>query len=551
LRATANIDDTARLAGLERVLIIDDEEGIRKVLRIILAAAGYPVVCAADGKEGLELFETEQPSIVVTDIRMPHVDGIDVLKAIKERSEDAEVIVITGHGEMDLAIQALKLRASDFINKPIGNDAILLAVERASERLAIRRKLRDYTENLENKIRDATRELTRVLSFQTNLIRSSIDGIVGTDRSGEIVVFNRSAQRLSRYAEEEVVGKKGLRDLFPAETCDEIHSLLGGEGSGDSENPALYRDTSLRCKSGEDIPLRLSGTLLHEDGGVVGSVWSIEDLRELRRLEEKLIQNERMAAMGETVAGMAHAVKNILGGLTGGTFVLEKGMELDRDDLVKKGWGMVRRNIERIKELVMDLLSYAKEREPERKPVDPNEVVAEVVELMRDTASMYGVSVTLDKGSLSRQWALDRRWIHRCLANLIGNGIDACSEPFGLSRPGHVTVRTWEDASEGLSIEVSDNGCGMDEEVRRKIFTSFFSTKGSKGTGLGLMLTQKMVREHGGRIEFESTPGVGSVFRMVLPQLPEAPGATVREVGREIEEEVPKPDLARGGAVPN
>ena len=375
---------------MEKILIIDDEEGIRRVLSIILTQVGYSVLCAANGEEGLALFEKERPSVVITDIKMPGVDGIGVLRAIKDKGDGEEVIVITGHGEMELAIQALKLQASDFINKPISNDALLLAVERALERIAIRQRLKEYTADLERRVQEATR---------------------------------------------------------------------------------------------------------------------------------KAIQSERMAAMGETVAGMAHAVKNILGGLTGGSFVLEKGLELGREELVKQGWGMVQRNVSRIRELVMDLLTYSKEREPELEACDPNALACEVVDLMRHAAGEYGVALVDEPGSFASDWPLDRQWVQRCLTNLISNAIDACCEPFGLGRPGKVTLRRYETPAGELCFEVLDNGCGMDEETRRRIFTSFFSTKGSRGTGLGLMLTRKMVQEHGGRIEVESTAGAGSAFRILLPRL--------------------------------
>jgi len=243
-------------AGSDKVLIIDDEEGIRRVLRIILQQMGYAVLCAADGKEGLALFETESPSIVITDIRMPEVDGIQVLKSVKERTDEAEVIVVTGHGEMDLAIEALKLQASDFIHKPISNDALLLAVDRARERISIRRELRGYTEELERKVQEATAGLRRANAFQENLIQSSIDGIVGTDREGTVVVFNRSAQRLSRYSQEEVVSVKRISHLFGGETSALMMEVLGGRGSQGEPSGIAHRDTHLVARDGTPVPIR-------------------------------------------------------------------------------------------------------------------------------------------------------------------------------------------------------------------------------------------------------------------------------------------------------
>lgn len=514
---------------MEKILLIDDEEGIRKVLKIILTQAGYSVICAKNGQEGLELFDKEHPAIVITDIKMPKIDGLDVLRAVKEKKEEVEVIVITGHGEMDLAIEALKLQASDFINKPISNDAILIAVQRALDRMAVRSKLKEYTQNLEKKVEEATRDLKKVHAFQTNLIQGSIDGIVGTDRTGEIKVFNRSAQWLSGYSDKEIIGNKILFDLFPPETAGKIKTLFSEKGLSANIDPILHMKTALRSKQKKDVPIRLSGNLLQEEEQIMGSVWFLQDLREIKLLEEKLIQNERLAAVGETVAGMAHAVKNILGCLKGGTFVVEKGLELTREDLVKQGWGMVRRNVDRIQELVMDLLLYAKKREPELERCDPNEIVLEVFEMMESRAKEYGVELSFKRGDFSSSPLLDSKWLHRCLTNLITNAIDACSEPFRLEIPGKVTVTTREGPSGEICFKVSDNGCGMEEEVLRKIFHSFFSTKGSRGTGLGLILTQKMIREHGGRIEVDSVAGSGSTFRIILPKPGEASESSPEE----------------------
>jgi len=138
--------------------------------------------------------------------------------------------------------------------------------------------------------------------------------------------------------------------------------------------------------------------------------------------------------------------------------------------------------------------------------------------LMENRAKEYGVELNFERGIFSSRPALDSKWIHRCLANLITNAIDACSEPFRLTTPGKVTVTTSEGPSGEICFKVSDNGCGMEEEILRKLFHSFFSTKGSRGTGLGLILTQKMVRDHGGRIEVDSVAGSGSTFRIILSE---------------------------------
>jgi len=146
---------------MSKVLFIDDEEGIRKIFSILLRKEGYQVFTAKSGEEGLKIFEQEMPPIVITDIKMPGIDGIGVLKRVKEINPDAEVIIITGYGDMDSAIEALKLDASDFLPKPVKDEALLVALKRAQEKLELRIKLKKYTHNLEDLVRERTKELQR------------------------------------------------------------------------------------------------------------------------------------------------------------------------------------------------------------------------------------------------------------------------------------------------------------------------------------------------------------------------------------------------------
>jgi YesN/AraC family two-component response regulator len=133
----------------EKILLVDDEEGIRKVLGISLMDIGYQVITAENGREALAAFQEHTPPIVLTDIKMPLMDGIDLLQEIKAESPDTEVIMLTGHGDMDLAIKCLKLEATDFITKPINDDVLEIALKRAHDRMGMRAQLRAYTENLE------------------------------------------------------------------------------------------------------------------------------------------------------------------------------------------------------------------------------------------------------------------------------------------------------------------------------------------------------------------------------------------------------------------
>ncbi len=162
----------------ETILLVDDEEDIRDVVGVSLTDFGYEVYSAADGEEALRLFREVFPPIVLTDIKMPGLDGIDLLRKIKIESPDTEVIMLTGHGDMDLAIKSLKYEATDFITKPINVDALEIALKRACDRILTRQKLKEYTENLELLIREKT-ELQDHLSSLGLMIGSISHGIKG------------------------------------------------------------------------------------------------------------------------------------------------------------------------------------------------------------------------------------------------------------------------------------------------------------------------------------------------------------------------------------
>ena len=378
-----------------RLLLIDDEDGIRKILGLSLRDAGYEVLLAADGEKGMECFQQENPPIVLTDIKMPGLDGMEVLQRIKSLSPDTEVIMITGHGEMDLAIKSLQLEASDFITKPIHDEALFWALRRAEEKLAWKRLAKRYNDDLKSKVKEA-------------------------------------------------------------------------------------RD-------------------------------------ELERMQKELLQAERLAATGETVAGLAHAIKNILSGLKGGRYMVNQGFENNKMKTLRDGWDMVERNIEKISGLTQDLLNFCREREPELKPVNPNDLILEILDLFQVQCQQQGVLLRVELDNAMEKIDLDPKGIQAVLTNLTGNALDACTLGETVNEHPEIIIKSSRLPEEKILLEVSDNGEGMNQEIQQKLFNIFFSTKGSRGTGLGLLLSRKIVQEHGGEIRFYSEPLKGSVFQVVLP----------------------------------
>lgn len=245
-----------------------------------------------------------------------------------------------------------------------------------------------------------------------------------------------------------------------------------------------------------------------------------ERLNRIRQLEKDLIQSERLAAIGQTVASLAHYVKNILFGLKGGLYLANAAIKENDTDSLKSGWEILETNMSRISNLVLDLVEYSKEREPEYEKCSPNEIANEVCELMRESAKEYDVDIIKNFNASIGDVYLDPKRIHRCLLNLVSNAIDACAFDISEEKKWVITVKTDLEDDGTVIFEVSDNGLGMSEEVKSRLFTSFFSTKEGKGTGIGLLNTKKIVEEHGGTIDIESQPGKGATFRIRIPQAP-------------------------------
>ncbi len=256
--------------------------------------------------------------------------------------------------------------------------------------------------------------------------------------------------------------------------------------------------------------------LIGEGGRISHIVEMSTDITGVKRLEQEKLDAERLAAVGQTVAGLAHGVKNLLMGIDGGMYMLQSGIERGDASRLVDGWEMLKEDMARMTSFVKEFLEFAKGRTPEVRFVDPNQPAREVLSLFRDTAKLKGIEIRANLPKSIPKAFMDKEGIHTCLANLVSNALDACD----VSDKPHRNVVISTDEREGtLVFEVADDGVGIDYEIRKKIFANFFSTKATgKGTGLGLLTTRKIVQEHGGTVSFDSTEGAGSVFRLEFPR---------------------------------
>lgn len=370
------------------ILLVDDEPGIRNVLAITLTHAGFTVWPASDGDAGLQLFYTNHPDIVITDIKMPGIDGIELLRQIKEASPETEVIMVTGHGDMDLAVKSLQYEAADFITKPIDAVEIETAVQKAVDRISINRRIRSYMTDLEQMIKEKNR---------------AID------------------------------------------------------------------------------------------------------------------ESKTLSTIGQTIAGMSHVIKNIAGGLKGSSFILEQGIENENREYLVKGWEMMKKNIDKITNLSMDLLNYAKTSRLDLVLTHPDQPVKEIASLLGPQVKEAAIDLKVTLlGKEDLRVMMDQAAIHTCVFNLTTNALDAFDTKNTPDQPGQVHLFV-QQKDNSVVYHVQDNGMGMNKTIQQTVFTDFITTKGTRGTGFGLMTTKKIVEEHKGKIGFSTREGKGSKFWIQLP----------------------------------
>lgn len=343
-------------------------------------------------------------------------------------------------------------------------------------------------------------------TFLETMIATSMDGIFAVNERGKVTIFNPAARKFFNIKEDQVVSREELAAMLPKGFLAQVSGWPGH---------VYLPEIEVKTIDGQTFPVRLFGNKLVADDGAIGMAFSVQDLSKIKQLEKEKLEAERLAAVGHTVAGLSHGIKNLITALEGGMYMLNSGLSRGNIERIQQGMEMLARNIERIAMFVKAFLSFSKGRQIQAKPCDPAAIAEEVVCLYAVKADELGIALKSQKSGNVNPAPIDYESMLECLTNLVGNAIDACQ----VSDEGgcHVTVRTFEE-NDTIIYEVTDNGCGMDYEIKRKVFTTFFTTKGLGGSGLGLLMTKKIVQEHGGKIDLESEPGKGTTFRISLPR---------------------------------
>jgi len=494
---------------------IEDEVFIHDGERVLSVVA--PILNEPDCSNAACHAHAESPPILGFLNAEYSLQELDAMAADRRR-----LVAVTTLVSLTLGIVVVWLMFTRLLEKPIGG--LIAGTKRiAANQLDFRFEgkrndeigvLEESFNTMTARIRAHRGELRSAMDYLGGMVENSTDIIITGTPEGFIETFNRGAEQALGYSRFEVIGKQ-IESLF----VDPQERRLAAALLEDAGNVQNY-ETRLLTKDGQVCNVLLTLSHLRDrQGNPMGTIGISKNITQEKKLQQELVQSQKLAAIGQAVTGIQHTVKNMLGSLSGGAYLVRVGMAKDNQERIQKGWAMVEEGIERISDLSRNMLEYAREWKLTRERVDLDELVARLCELNRQASAEKGVTLRHEPSGELPAVLCDPKLIHMAVTDLLINALDACAwKEYTSAESPEVVVRN-SVAKEGgfLAIEVQDNGCGMDDEVQRNIFTPFFTTKEAQGTGLGLAVTARIISLHAGEISVESEPNRGTTFRLNIP----------------------------------
>lgn len=471
-----------------RILVVDDEERIRTAVRRVLESMGMEVFDAANGREGLEAIAAHRPDLVLVDLMMPVMDGMEMIGQARRQHATLAFVVITGYATLEKAVEAMKQGADDFLAKPFKPQELRLVIERVLKRVAT---LQDMA---------IERSRTRVL------IEAMSNGVLVVDDQARIVLMNSALAKLAKYSGEAY----GL-DLSEVIDCVDVAEAMGQVLSGKAADGQVIQCTMKGDTPGEPVHLQVRcGPFRDIRGNTVGALAVFDDITPIQRLDE--LKSEYVSTVAHEIASPLSSVLSQLQNLAQG---LAGGLNERQAHIVERARG----RIQGIINLSKDLLDLSKIEagvmgDPDEQ-LDLAAILEESVDIIRPAAEQKDQTLTVNiSGGLPHIKAVARE-IQEVFVNLLSNAVRY--SPSG----GAIELSAIADDNEAV-VRVKDNGFGIPADEQDKIFERFYRIKDANtreivGTGLGLPIVKRVVEASGGRLELNSRPGKGSTFTVRLP----------------------------------
>ena len=549
----------------EKILVVDDEEIVLDLLGKVLAKKGYAVETANDGEQALEKVKKEAFNLLIADLKMPRLSGLDLLKELKKTNPYIEVIVITGYPTVEAAVEAIKIGAFDFICKPFDVDAMLATVEHCLERQLFNISHFQLGEMMS--LFEVTRKMAATVTLD-DILKSVLESalqitkakrgslLLVDGKTGELViktarglsedVIHTTRVRVGEGIAGKVVEDGVLMRVNDIENDERFHransrqyetksfvavplvsvpidnrkNVLGVINVSDklSRDAFTEREEKLLSMLADEAAIAIENFRLYSE-----LRQKIKDLRQaiekLNRTQLRLVQSEKLAALGRFSSGVAHEVKNPLGIILSGAEYLEMrfpNADHETKDVLQK----IKESTLRADTIVQNLLKFARPSELKTEKTRPGELIEDALALLKVRALSGNIAITTDFADHDLFIDVDKNQILQTLFNILVNAVEAMPGGGKLEVKAFRSYEDLPDAGEACVIEVKDNGEGISKDNTMKLFEPFFTTKrDSGGTGLGLSMSKSIVEEHDGRLVIDSEPGKGTDVRIILPSV--------------------------------
>ena len=506
----------------ESILIVDDDESTRRSLTLVFGEKGYVTETAGTGQEAIEKAHERFFNLALLDIKLPDMEGIELLSPLKEIHPDMVVIMATAYASVETAVRALNEGASAYIHKPLNMDAVLATVNDVLEkqRLVVEnRKLYQEAQRELAERKRAEEALRQSEDKFSKAFHGSPDWVtITTLKDGRYIDVNDAFLRITGFSRDEVIGRTSIELGIWVDPEDHKRALLIVEREG------ALRDLEVRhrMKSGE-IRTFLMSSVKIDLADEICLISVSRDITDRKSLEQQLLHSQKMEAIGKLAGGLAHDLNNVMTAIMScSSFLL---MGLSPEDPLRRDAQDIKKAGKRAAHLIRQIMAFGRRQVLHPRVFDLNTAVADMEEMLRH---LIGENIDM-VAALEPELGLvkaDIGQIEQVIMNLVVNAGDA------MPRGGHLTIETnnvdfdesYANKNEIMQpgpyvmLAVSDTGIGMDAKTQAQIFEPFFSTKEmGTGSGLGLSTVHGIVKQSGGYIRVYSKPGQGTTFKIYLP----------------------------------
>ncbi|MFZ2631968.1 MAG: ATP-binding protein [Desulfosalsimonadaceae bacterium] len=478
------------------LLIVDHDRELAQALAVYLRRHQFEVMLADSDLMALEIIHTRSPAIVLVDPHLPETDPLLFLQQMKDRIPYSQFIIYGPPDSLESIMETFHTRALTYIRKPVSSIELDFALKKAGEWTL-----------LESEHQKTTQKIKELQNAQT-LLQQLFDEvpcyITVQDQNFRMTTTNRLFKRdfgndIGGYCYQ--IYKH--RDT-PCTDCPVAATFQDGRRHQTEE--------VVTSKSGVQYHvLTWTAPIRNEAGEITQVMEMATNITQIRQLQDHL------TSLGLMLGSMSHGIKGMLTALDGGIYLLETGINRQDEKRIARAFDQVRQMVARIRKMVLDILYFTKSRELQYREVDICELAESIADVIRPSADRHDITFTVTLPSPSVRVELDPDRLREALINFLENAVDACVSDTN-RETHHIAFDTRVTEDGRVCFDISDDGLGMDRETKEKMFTLFFSSKGSKGTGLGLFIANHVIGQHGGTILVESEINKGSRFTICIPR---------------------------------